>query len=93
MSEGEARIIYGTPNFKMSEGELADGAFFSPIVMEGMSPKSKIYNEEFFGPVFNLFRVETEFEAMGLANNSNYGLYGAVFTNDLQKADAAAKRL
>ena len=60
MNEGEASITYGTPNFKMSDSELADGAYLSPIVMEGMSPKSKIYNEEFFGPVFNLFKVKTE---------------------------------
>ena len=60
MSEGEASITFGTPNYKMSQGELSEGAFLSPIVMEGMSPKSKIYNEELFGPVFNLFKVDTE---------------------------------
>ena len=61
--------------------------------MENMNTDSQIYREEFFGPVFNLFKVETSKESMDLANKSDYGLSGAVFTNDLDKAEAAAQRM
>ena len=74
----------------MDNPELANGAWFSPVVTENMSPDSQIYNEEFFGPVFNLFKVDSSKEALDLANKSDYGLSGAVFTNDLEKAEAAA---
>ena len=74
----------------MSDPELKNGAFFSPIVMENMSSDSQIYHEELFGPVFNLFKVDSSKEALDLANKSDYGLSGAVFTNDLEKAEAAA---
>ena len=40
VNEGGASIVYGSPKFKMSEPELANGAFFSPIVMENMSSDS-----------------------------------------------------
>jgi len=93
VNEGGAEIIYGSPDFKMSDPELKNGAFFAPVVMENMSPDSEIYKEEFFGPVFNLFKVDSSKEAMDLANKSDYGLSGAIFTNDLEKAEACAQRL
>ena len=93
VSEGQAEIIYGTNNFRIKDPELANGFYFAPIVMEEMNTDSQIYREEFFGPVFNLFKVETSKEAMDLANKSDYGLSGAIFTNDLVKAEAAAQRL
>ena len=58
-----------------------------------MEPNSEVYKEEFFGPVFNLFRVDSSKEALDLANKSDYGLASTIFTDDLDKAEAAAKRL
>jgi len=77
----------------MDDPELASGAFFAPVVMENMNTDSQIYTEEFFGPVFNLFKADSSKEALDLANKSDYGLSGVVFTNDLEKAEAAAQRL
>ena len=77
----------------MKDPELANGSYFGPIVFENMNTDTGIYKEEFFGPVFNLFKVETSKEAMDLANKSDYGLSGAVFTNDLDKAEACAQRM
>lgn len=74
----------------MKDPELANGAYFGPVVMEEMDPESEIYKEEFFGPVFNLFRVDSSKEALDLANKSDYGLSGAIFTQDLEKAESAA---
>jgi len=93
VNEGGAEITYGSPYFTHKDPALKDGAFFAPVVMENMSSDSEVYHEEFFGPVFNLFRVDSSKEAMDLANKSDYGLSGAVFTNDLVKAEACAQRL
>ena len=61
-------------------------------MLENMNPESEVYCEEFFGPVFNLFKVDSSKEALDLANKSDYGLAATVFTEDLEKAEAAAKR-
>ena len=74
----------------MEDKELENGSYFSPVVLEDMDTDSAIYNEEMFGPVFNLFRVDSSKEAMDLANKSDYGLSAAIFTKDLEKAEAAA---
>mmetsp|Transcript_20511 Transcript_20511/g.25220 ORF Transcript_20511/g.25220 Transcript_20511/m.25220 type:complete len:117 (-) Transcript_20511:124-474(-) len=63
------------------------------FVLEGLNPDSEIYNAEFFGPVFNLFKVDSSKEALDLANKSDFGLASTIFTDDLEKAEAAAKRL
>lgn len=55
-----------------------------------MNSDANIYNEEFFGPVFNLFKVENSKEAMDLANKSDYGLTSTIFTDDKDKAKASA---
>ena len=63
------------------------------VILEGMNPDSNIYGEEFFGPVFNLFKVKNSKDAMDLANKSDYGLNSTVFTDDLKKAKNCAHRL
>ena len=63
------------PEFK----ELG-GNFFEPIVLEGISPNTRAYCEELFGPVFSLYKVGSEAEAIELANDSDYGLGAAVFS-------------
>ena len=94
MHEGDARISRGDINFSIEDNEeLANGNFVDAIVLEGMNPDSKVYHEEFFGPVFNLFKVDSSKEALDLANKSDYGLASTIFTEDLVKAEAAAKRL
>jgi len=94
LNEGDASIIYGThTDTKMKDRELENGHYFSPVVLEGMNPDSAIHEEEFFGPVFNLFKVDSSKEALDLANKSDYGLSAAIFTKDLVKAEAAAARI
>jgi len=94
INTADAAITYGThTDFKMRERELENGHYFSPVVLEDMNPDSDIYHEEMFGPVFNLFRVDSSKEALDLANKSEYGLSAAIFTEDLEKAEAAAQSL
>ena len=70
----------------MQDPELFDGAFADVMVMEGMNPDSEAYTEEYFGPVFNIYKVESSNEALALANKSDYGLASTIFTDDLDKA-------
>ena len=58
-----------------------------------MSVDSSSFHEEFFGPVFNLFRGGSAEECLKLANHSDYGLAGTIFTKDVAKAQDLGLRL
>ena len=90
LTEGGARLAHGTHKFTMPDKDLEDGAWFEPVVVEGMNPDSKVYREELFGPVFPLFKVDSPDEAVDLANKTDYGLSAAVWTEDPEKAESAA---
>ncbi|GAB3668192.1 NAD-dependent succinate-semialdehyde dehydrogenase [Nocardioides korecus] len=76
-------------------GELAEGdaAYFSPAVLTGVTSSMKAYREELFGPVAVVYQVSSDEEALALANDSDYGLGGAVFSRDTARAQAVASRL
>jgi succinate-semialdehyde dehydrogenase/glutarate-semialdehyde dehydrogenase len=69
------------------------GAFVSATVLAGVTPEMRAYTEELFGPVAVVYRVKDEDEAVELANSSAYGLGGAVFGADPERARAVADRL
>lgn len=62
------------------------GSFFEPTVLTNVSPDMKIATEETFGPVAPLFRFTTEEEAIGLANDTPFGLASYFYTRDLARA-------
>lgn len=72
---------------------LEKGAFVQPTVFTGVENGMKIAQEEIFGPVASVLRYETVDEAIAIANDSEYGLHGAVFTTDPQKAADVARRV
>ena len=69
------------------------GYFYRPTVITGLDPKAPIAFEEFFGPVALMFPFDTEEEAIALANVTNYGLGGVVWSQDKAKAARVAGRL
>jgi succinate-semialdehyde dehydrogenase/glutarate-semialdehyde dehydrogenase len=76
-------------------GELAagDGAYVSPAVVTDIPVGSEVYYEELFGPVAAVFRVSSDEEALALANDTQYGLGGTVFSADEERARRVASRL
>ncbi|MDK4246907.1 NAD-dependent succinate-semialdehyde dehydrogenase [Corynebacterium accolens] len=75
-------------------GELSEeGAYVSPAVITDIPVGSDIYYEEFFGPVATVYKVSNDEEALELANNTQYGLGGTVFSKDVERASAISRRL
>src|SRR5690554_3030976 len=62
-----------------------DGTFFEPTVVTGVVPGSDILREEIFGPVLSITTFTDEAEAVRMANDTEYGLVGYVFTEDLAR--------
>jgi aldehyde dehydrogenase (NAD+)/betaine-aldehyde dehydrogenase len=75
------------------DAELADGAYFAPTVIDDVDPASLIAQEEIFGPVLTVNRFSDEDEAITLANGTQYGLLGAVWTTDLSRAHRLAAEI
>jgi len=69
------------------------GAFMEATVLTGVRPGMRAYSEELFGPVAVVYRVADDDEAVALANASAYGLGGAVFCSDPERAQRVADRL
>ena len=76
-------------------GVLGEGpaAYYSPAVLTGITPDMRAYREELFGPVAVVYSVNSDEEAITLANDSDYGLGGAVFSTDTKRAEKIAQRL
>ena len=69
------------------------GYYVAPTVLTDVPETARAYSEELFGPVVMIYRVQTEDEAIELANSSSYGLGGAVFSTDEARAQAVADQL
>jgi acyl-CoA reductase-like NAD-dependent aldehyde dehydrogenase len=71
---------------RLTEGDLKHGWFVEPTVFDGVKPKSRLWQEEVFGPVLAVARAKTFDEALALANDCAFGLTCAVYTQDLTLA-------
>lgn len=69
------------------------GAYFQPAVLTGVTPEMRAWREELFGPVAVVYCVSSDEAALSLANDTEYGLGGAVFSQDEQRARRLAERL
>ncbi len=76
-------------------GVLGEGpaAYYSPAVLTGITKEMRAYGEELFGPVAVVYKVSGDDEALTLANDTTYGLGGAVFSTDPERATKVAQRL
>ena len=81
--EQGASVLAGGGGY--DDGPLADGHFVAPTIVELTTP-ADIWTEELFGPVLAVRRADDADEAFALANDSEFGLSAAVFTQDLTRA-------
>jgi len=67
--------------------------FHDPTVLDGVPRSARCFTEETFGPVVSVYRVASDAEAVGLANDTAYGLNASVWSRDLRRAGAVARAL
>lgn len=72
---------------------LEQGYFYEPTLITGLSPDSEVCQQEIFGPVIVVLGFDTEEEAIAIANNSRYGLSGALFSADKGNAYSLASQI
>ena len=82
----EGRLVTG------GEPAAGEGYFIKPTVIADVEPKARIFQEEIFGPVLAVTKAKNFDQALEFANDSEYGLTGAVFTNDPAKINQAKRK-
>jgi succinate-semialdehyde dehydrogenase/glutarate-semialdehyde dehydrogenase len=70
-----------------------DGFFFEPTILTDITKDNPIYNQEMFGPVASVYKVNSEEEAIALANDSSYGLGNTIFSSDIEHAQRVAAQI
>jgi acyl-CoA reductase-like NAD-dependent aldehyde dehydrogenase len=78
---------------KIVTGGEAKGSLMQPTVVDGLTNRMRLYNEESFGPVVAVQRVDTLEEAVHVANDTAYGLSASVFGRDIARALSVAQRI
>nr|WP_306798624.1 aldehyde dehydrogenase family protein [Oceanobacillus saliphilus] len=91
LAKEEGKILTGgnQANVEGYEG----GFYLEPTIIDGITPESKLAQEEIFGPVMTVFTFKDTEEALELANSTEYGLVAGIWTKDINRAHFLASRI
>lgn len=90
VTQGASVLVGGRP---YTDGPLADGYFIAPTIVELDGRPADVWAEELFGPVLAVRRAADAGEAFRLANDSEFGLSAAIFTQDVTRALEAVEHI
>jgi 1-pyrroline-5-carboxylate dehydrogenase len=83
VGKGEGRVIVG-------DGKIPeDGHYVAPTIIADVDSKSRVFQEEIFGPVLAVAKAKDFEHALAMANDSQYGLTGAIYSNNLKHVEKA----
>src|SRR5207248_3904319 len=85
IGQGEGRLALGG----MSQGDRDGGYFIAPTIFADVAPNARIAQEEIFGPVLAVIKSRNYDDALAIANNTQYGLTGAVYSSSPEKLERA----
>ena len=93
LAKEEGGTIIAGGNRVVLEGDLADGYYIEPTIIEGLPFDCRTNQEEIFGPVVTIAPFKTEEEVIKYANSTLYGLASCIWTENLTKAHRLAASL
>ena len=93
VEEGGTILTGGTREMTGMVGPTEHGAFLRPTIIDGLDRLSRTSTEEIFGPVVTIHRFDSDEEAIEIANSTEYGLAGSVWSGDTERAHALAQNI
>jgi len=85
--ESGATLVYG------GKRPQRPGCYYLPTILRNVRKGMAVYHEETFGPVFSIITVKSEEEAIAVANDSEFGLGGCVWTKDPERGKKIARKI
>lgn len=93
VEEGGTILTGGTRKMTGPITPSGEGAYLRPTIIDGLEHTARTSTEEIFGPVVTIHRFDSEEEAIEMANSTEYGLAGSIWSTDLDRAHSIAKQI